>query len=148
MRRVKEILRSLRDRALRLLPEQLSVREQGIVGLTERGVYEIAYRKGAADEAIIGQLFEQGKYRDVLEELARSPDATVLDVWAHIGCFCLAASERVPVGRVLAVEPTEESFNLLRINLALNDIENVAPTRVALSDRDGKVDLYYNPHGN
>jgi FkbM family methyltransferase len=49
----------------------------------------------------------------------------------------------VPDGRVYAIEPSLESYNYLRVNLALNGASNVVASRVAIADRAGALTLYH-----
>lgn len=56
------------------------------------------------------------------------PGATVAVVGAHVGYHVLRISRLVgSEGRVLALEPDQSNFSLLRANLFLNAVENVEP---------------------
>lgn len=61
----------------------------------------------------------------------------VLDVGAHIGTFSVPLGLNLPVGGQLwSFEPDEESFRLLRANLALNGLMNqTTAVPMAVSDR-------------
>jgi FkbM family methyltransferase len=66
------------------------------------------------------------------------PGDTFLDVGAHIGYFALPAAKRVGTsGRVVALEPTPKSFELLKENVASNGFDQVTLINAAASDRDG-----------
>jgi FkbM family methyltransferase len=113
------------------------------LSIEQIGEFELVYRRGTTDDDQIRHSFDNDAFfAEVPEYVAKATD-TILDVGAHIGTFALLASSKVPRGHVYTVEPSEENFNLLRINLALNKCENVTPQRVALSDRDGVVTLYH-----
>jgi FkbM family methyltransferase len=75
------------------------------------------------------------------EDLLNSNDKIVIDGGAHIGTFTLRAA-RVTSGVILAIEPYEENFKILKKNIALNNIANVIPINVAISSFDGYTRLY------
>ena len=63
---------------------------------------------------------------------------TFVDAGAHIGLFTLIAAHKVgPAGKVIAFEPCATSFEVLRANIALNDLGNVQCEDMALSDCEG-----------
>jgi FkbM family methyltransferase len=62
------------------------------------------------------------------------------DVGANWGYFTLAAAHWVGrSGRVLAFEPEPRLFKLLRMNVALNALEQVHTRRLAIADRSRRV---------
>src|SRR6267154_2511901 len=74
-----------------------------------------------------------------------------IDVGANFGVYTLVASELVGAsGRVIALEPTAQSFAILRQNIALNHFANVSTFQVALTQTRGKAWLYHgwDPVGN
>lgn len=80
-----------------------------------------------------------------------SPRKVFLDVGANFGVYTLVASKLVgEAGRVLAFEPTAQSFATLRQNIELNHSSNVCAFRVALAETRGKAWLYHgwDPVGN
>lgn len=63
---------------------------------------------------------------------------TFVDVGAHIGLFTLIAAHKVgPAGKVIAFEPCKTSFEVLKANIALNELSNVKCENMALSNRQG-----------
>ena len=61
------------------------------------------------------------------------PGSTVIDAGANIGAFTVAFSNMVgSSGKVIALEPSSESFALLKANLKLNSITNVEAHKVAV----------------
>jgi len=80
-----------------------------------------------------------------------SPGNLFIDVGANFGVYTLVASRLVgETGRVLAFEPTAQSFATLRQNIALNHFSNVRAFQVALAQTGGKARLYHarDPVGN
>ena len=85
-----------------------------------------------------------------LEKLL-SPGKVFIDVGANYGVYTLVASRLVgAAGKVIALEPTAQSFTVLRQNIALNHFTNVLAFQVALKDTPGKAWLYHgwDPVGN
>ena len=70
--------------------------------------------------------------------------ATVLDVGAYHGTFSVLAGARVgPGGRVFAFEPTAESREYLRQNIALNGYEDrITVVPMVAGERPGQVEFY------
>lgn len=85
-------------------------------------------------------------YEPELTELERllSPGDTFVDVGANFGIYTLVARKLVgESGRVIALEPTAQSFEGLQKNIALNNLRNVLVFPVAASDKAGTAWLYY-----
>jgi FkbM family methyltransferase len=105
--------------------------------------FQIAHREGTADEAVIAHSFDRDIYFAGVPEYRPSIGDVIIDIGAHIGTFSLLASSKVPAGRVYAVEASEDSYNLLRMNVALNSASNVSVHHLAIMDRRGSVTLYH-----
>lgn len=75
-----------------------------------------------------------------------APGSTFIDVGANLGIYTLVASRLVGnSGRVIAFEPSMQSFPLLQKNAALNDLTNICALPAALSEKAGTVRLYQAP---
>lgn len=87
----------------------------------------------------IGRGFEQLQIRYFASLL--SAHSVVLDIGANAGVYSLAAN-RITHGRarVVAVEPSSHSFELLTRNIAANDAA-VKPIRSAVADQPGTAKL-------
>lgn len=86
------------------------------------------------------------RYEPELADLEKllSPGKTFIDVGANFGIYSLAASRLVGEGgRVIAFEPTAQSFAVLRQNIELNRLANVDAFQSAVSDKAGTAWLYY-----
>jgi FkbM family methyltransferase len=101
----------------------------------------MAYRKGTADEAVLAQSFDRDIFFHRVPEYQPRDGDVVIDIGAHIGGFAILASTRVGRGRVHAIEASEDTCNLLRINVALNRRPNITVHHLALTDRDGTATL-------
>ena len=84
-------------------------------------------------------------------EKVLSPGKVFIDVGANFGVYTLVASKLAgAAGKVIAIEPTAQSFAVLRQNIALNHFANVRAFQVALTQKRGKAWLYHgwDPVGN
>jgi FkbM family methyltransferase len=66
---------------------------------------------------------------------------TVVDIGAGAGDFAISVALRGPRSRVFAFEPWRESFDLMRENLALNNLSNVQPFPEAVAGKRGELVL-------
>lgn len=67
----------------------------------------------------------------------------IIDAGAHIGTFTLLASKMVgEQGKIIAIEPEQNSFLQLTKNLEINKIKNVIPINIGLSDFNGNKDFF------
>lgn len=65
---------------------------------------------------------------------------TLVEVGAHVGTTTIPASDFFHV--VYAFEPSPKNIALLKHNVAFNKAENVAVMECAVSDRDGRAELF------
>ena len=68
----------------------------------------------------------------------------VIDAGANIGDFTIKAANLCQSGKVIALEPDPGSLQILRENIALNNLENVIILPYGLSDINGKAHLSNN----
>ena len=87
------------------------------------------------------QKFEAAN-RLLREHWVVGPDAplpVLIDVGANVGSICIPAVKRELVNRCIAIEPDPENFRLLKVNAALNGVDDRIDTRQmavgATSDR-------------
>lgn len=102
------------------------------------------------DDQTIGRaLFLEGHYDigkvdaalTVLNNLG-IPAGQVLDIGANIGTTTIELLSRLPDLTAVAFEPEPDNFALLSQNVIANGLQNrVELHQIALSDRDGQVDL-------
>jgi FkbM family methyltransferase len=84
-------------------------------------------------------------------ERVLSAGKVFIDVGANFGVYTIVASKLVgETGKVIAFEPTAQSFAILQQNLKLNHLANVRAFQVALAETRRKAWLYYgwDPVGN
>ena len=74
-----------------------------------------------------------------------NPNDTVVDAGAHIGFYTLKVAKKVGLlGKVIAIEPDTQNFQLLQKNIAINHHPNVIAIHAALSDTNGPRLFYGN----
>lgn len=84
-----------------------------------------ALRLGTPDVQAYRQVFERDEYK------VRVPHASlIVDAGAHVGLATLYFAERHPMARILALEPEQDNFELLRRNTA--HLDRVLSVRGAL----------------
>jgi FkbM family methyltransferase len=108
----------------------------------------LAYRLHSVDTAVVHHSFDNDIFFAAIPDVVIDPRAVILDVGAHIGTFALLASEKVPDGRVYAIEASAETFALLRVNVELNQRHNIVTEHLALAGVNGPVRLHHDPEGN
>ena len=113
------------------------------LALRSYGSFEMAFRKGTADEAVLKRSFEHDELLAAVPEYVPSVYDTIIDVGAHVGGFALLAASKVPQGRVFAIEASADTFDFLRINVALNRAANISTHHLALLDRRGTCTLHH-----
>lgn len=135
--RVRRKLSSLVGRA----PSGPQVDAPSGIALDTFSSFEIAYRSKTADEEVLKHSFSQDIFFTGVPEYRPAPGDVVIDVGAHIGTFALLAASYCPQGRVHAIEASKDSFNLLKINVALNRADNISTYHLALSNTNGVCSL-------
>jgi FkbM family methyltransferase len=68
---------------------------------------------------------------------------TVIDIGAHIGRYTITSSKQVGnTGNVVAIEADPDNFQLLKRNIALNNLTNVLPLNYAVFSTRTRMKLY------
>ena len=101
----------------------------------------VAYRTGTADEQVVGHSFQDDIFLPELPEYEPGANDVVIDVGAHIGTFTMLVAPRVR--RVYAVEASRETFDYLRVNCLMNDLDNVKAFHLALGGSTGTTVLHH-----
>lgn len=99
------------------------------------------------DDAIQSYIFHFGVWEpEVSEVIASTLSAgdVFIDIGANVGYDSLLGSWRVgPTGRVVAIEASPTTFDLLKKNFALDgNSGNIRAINIAVSDRCGTLDLF------
>lgn len=105
------------------------------------------YKDSFLCRPIVRGNFELGE-RKLLERLLKKGDVFV-DVGANIGLFTVIAGKCVGSdGKVLAVEPSLPTCEILESQIALNKLRNVEVCQVGISKESGELDLYQGTNTN
>jgi len=72
------------------------------------------------------------------------PGDVVVDIGANIGAFTIYAAKECSEGRVYAVEPVVENFEMLCENIHLNNLKNVTAKQAALDSVSGTRKFFVN----
>ena len=84
------------------------------------------------------------RHEDVIIDYFRPKEGdVVVDIGAHIGRYTLIASKRIGTnGKVIAIEADPDSFEILNLNIRLNELANVTTLNYAAFSKDTKIKLY------
>jgi FkbM family methyltransferase len=101
-------------------------------------------------QIFISEEFDLGKFYKVINFLNVSKKIENLyDIGANIGTICIPAVKRNLVKKAYAIEPVRKNFDLLKINIMLNDLkERIDTFNYALSSEDDKNLVIELAHGN
>ena len=99
-----------------------------------------------SDTGEVPYLLMRGSYDKFESETIRKfllSGMTAIDIGAHIGYFTILMAKIVGnTGKVYAFDPEPKNFKLLSENLNLNRVTNVKLVNAALSDKEGRTDLF------
>lgn len=140
--KLKAIIRPCCQMIFRTFPRPFLDRPS-MIAIGSFGGFEIAYRKNTADEEVIGYSLANDNFFSRVPEYQPKEGHVIIDIGAHIGTFSLLSSSKIGSGMVYAIEASEDSFNLLRINFALNKRANISAHHLALADKEGTCTLYH-----
>ena len=120
----------------------------GFNAIPNDGVYRVD--RGAIMELRMKDFIERSIYFDAYEFLCRriilcylKPGSVFIDIGANVGYYSLLANARVgATGRVLSFEPTPVTVWQFKRNIRLNAARQIELFGVALSDKEGDVQLY------
>jgi FkbM family methyltransferase len=139
---IKALLRPIHDKAQQMFGGA-PVDASSMLAIQAVDGFDVAYRKGTADELVLRDSFSHDIFYSGVPEYHPAENDVIIDIGAHIGTFSLLSSSRARLGRVYAVEASQDTFNLLRINVALNHITNISVHHVAIAEKEGQVTLYH-----
>jgi FkbM family methyltransferase len=80
---------------------------------------------------------------DSLDNFKIDKNDVVIDVGAHLGFFAIKAAMYATNGVVYAIEPCTQLYELLKRNVAQNQVDNVEVEKIALAGTTGDTMLHY-----
>ncbi len=76
--------------------------------------------------------------------IIKSESPIILDIGANIGAFSILANSLFKKAKILAYEPEESNFKIIKKNINYNNIqEKIFPYRMALSTKEGEQEFFY-----
>jgi len=141
----KTIMRSFGGKGLRKYPLVYRIK-QFILSQAKSDVAKIhgdTMYLGPKDslELSIYPEYESLEYNFVKEKIKKGD--VILDVGANIGYYTISCAKIVGnTGKIFSFEPEPENFKLLEKNVKVNHYDNVVLNNVAVSDKNGTVNLY------
>jgi FkbM family methyltransferase len=91
-------------------------------------------------EMFISGKFDLTKLERTLEFLNKKKIKTIYDIGANIGTICIPAIKRGLIENAFAVEPEKKNFELLKLNISLNNLQDKILTHnYALSNKDDEL---------
>jgi FkbM family methyltransferase len=133
-----DVIRTIRD-----WPEVLVEDRAGETGLHTyhlRNGPRLLARPQTADRDVVLEVWGRHCYTPRGFEI--SPEDTVVDIGAHIGTFSIYASGRAKNGRVYALEPVPENFEMLKRNVETNNANNVLLFNAAVAQKKGTAEIF------
>ena len=104
----------------------------------------IFYRENTADELVLEHSFENDIFFSSVPFYKPKADAVVIDVGAHIGTFCLLMADKSPHGKFYAIEPSQDTYNVLEKNAVENNLNGkLIPYKIALYNTDSTTKLFH-----
>lgn len=70
------------------------------------------------------------------------PSMKIVDVGANIGLYSIVAAKHTGIhGKVWAFEPSKYIIEQLKINMQLNQVNNIVPINYAVAEKNGRLNL-------
>lgn len=146
MAKLKQSLRAV-SRRFENAASAFATGEGGPLAIERHGGFDVAFRRGTTDERVIAHSFENDIFFSAVPDYRPGPRDVILDIGAHIGTFALLAAKLAPEGRVHAIEASQDTFNYLRINQAINGLARLSVHHLALADKEGTARLSHDAAG-
>ncbi|OGL79701.1 hypothetical protein A3F28_01315 [Candidatus Uhrbacteria bacterium RIFCSPHIGHO2_12_FULL_57_11] len=97
-------------------------------------------RPYSSDVSCLQSITRDGEYFRYFNVM---PGDTVVDIGANIGSFAVFAAYNEPTSRVIAVEPVQKNFDILRKNIDCNRLANIVAVRGGISDVSGPLIFHH-----
>jgi len=99
----------------------------------------ISYRQGRGDAFVVREVFLRDVYG--LGTIKTRVRPIVVDIGAHIGCFCLLAHRLLNPSILAAYEPEPDNFALLSQNMLVNRVSEARLSMAAVTTSGGRARL-------
>lgn len=113
----------------------------------EKGIHKFPLKNGLRlninkNEGDLTTFFEVFIDEDYAFGEAANESINILDIGANVGFFSLYISKKFPKAKIFSFEPFPETFKKLQSHFSQNNITNVTPFNLAVSDFDGTSKFY------
>ncbi|DAC11475.1 MAG TPA: FkbM family methyltransferase [Candidatus Poseidoniales archaeon] len=130
----------LKTRKSRRMRKNLGTNIRAIITQSTNGLFAVD-----PEDLEVGEKLRKGGFG--LDEIERiksliSDDSRVLIVGSHIGSLVIPVSRHCK--EVVAIEANPKTYELLSLNLRLNDIKNVIPHNIAASEKTETITFFLN----
>lgn len=125
------IVLAAKARKSKRLRKQLGPNIRSIITESENGIFAV----DPEDLEVGGKLRRGGFGLDEIERLSKylTEDSKVLIVGSHIGSLAIPLAEKC--AGLVAIEANPDTFELLKLNISLNDCSNISVHNIAASDK-------------
>ncbi len=107
-----------------------------VVQVTQDDVrFPFRLRNHSSDVPTFQQVFIKQEY----DFLVETPPKVIVDAGANIGLASIYFANKYPTAKIIAVEPEQSNFQLLKSNTA--PYETILPVQAALWNHNGKINL-------
>ena len=103
---------------------------------------KIKIRKNSTDLMALTHVWLIEEYKS--ENFDIKDTDVIIDVGAHIGLFSLYASQFCKNGLIYSFEPIQDNYHLLVDNIQSNNLKQIKPFNLAVSNSNSNVKLYLN----
>jgi FkbM family methyltransferase len=100
--------------------------------------FTIFFKNDFETDFLITEIFEEACYQFKADNIA----PFIIDCGAHIGISVLYFKHIYPASKIIAFEPDKNSFELLKKNIAINNLNDVTIHNSAIADFDGEAIMY------
>lgn len=112
-----------------------------------RNIFKIVlYKDSELSQYIFQKNFEVNEINFINDFI--NPNDVIIDIGSNIGFFSLLAAKRATIkGHVFSFEPTNQTYERLRENIALNRIKNITAIKKGVSNENGFLELHTSQDG-
>jgi FkbM family methyltransferase len=103
-------------------------------------IWKFYIRKKSDDEFIVSNLFEAE-----LEKYFMMEGGIFLDIGSHIGKYSVLIAKKNPNNVVYSFEANTSTYKTLLINAIINDLPNMKPIQIGISDKKWILTFIENP---
>ena len=107
-----------------------------------RSGLKIKIRVNSTDLMAFTHVWMIQEYSD--DNFSINSDDVIIDVGAHIGLFALFASQFCKNGKIFCYEPIKENYKILIENIEMNQIQNIFPNNLAVTEETSRVKIFLN----